>query len=417
MKKNLFTTAIISLLFAGCNNTDSENNNVSSEISFATDTVDFEVSKNTDNSILLTFETILILDSISEKIWPGWNASDLTYFMVEVEGCLVLINPHFPIPKDFKKYDKFSDYGHSVYIREKNNSEFEYAGSNFVIFEGKFYSAVETYAYPSHWNADTLFAYLFPLSSGFPDTYRNRIVDLFQSPEMHISVQIHEGFHVFQIPKNKTLKYFLDPTYYSRPKIMAYSYIEGMLLLSALNATNEEEFLKTVHKFISIRQEKNRHLSRKKAGTEIDEEYMEGTAKYVQTMSQILLKELSYSPQIEHLKSLNCSFNNVRDFELFDSLRFISSITQYNSDQFEAKCYFYGQAQCFILDKLCGDIWKTELMNSKLLLWDLIVKYSGYDKKTAPNSKDIKAEFEFERLVKEVKKMDRKKGNGVLSLK
>ena len=383
----------------------------------AQNTVDFKVTQNSDNSILLTLETIHILDSISEMIWPGWNTSNLTYFMVEKEGCLILINPYFPVLDDFKKYNKFSEYGHSVYIREKNNSEYKYSQTNSVKIGGKNYSASNTYAFPSPFNVYYLVATNLSSYNSFPDTLHNRIVNMLHSPEYHISVQIHEGFHVFQKPKIMQLTPSNDPLFYFRPKIMAYSYIEGMLLLSALNTDDKEEFLKIVHQFISIRKEKNKHLFGRKAKEEIGEEFLEGTAKYVQTMSQVLLKELSYSPQIEQLKSINCNFNNVKDFQLYDSLEFMASINHYNLDGFYGKCYSYGQAQAHILDKLCGDIWKSELMNSKLLLWDLIVQYSDYDKKNAPAVKDIKIEFEFQRLVKEVKKMDKKSGYGVISLK
>jgi len=226
-----------------------------------------------------------------------------------------------------------------------------------------------------------------------------------------MSVLIHEGFHVYQKPKLQRLL-FVDPKFYFKPKIMVYSYIEGMLLLNALKTNSKEEFLETVYKFITVRNEKNKKLNKRQIATELNGEFGEGTALYAQTKSQIILQELKYKPQI--LSPQICTFDKASDFILVDSLEFISSIKQYNIDSFWGKCYYYGQAQAYILDRLCDSIWQHEVMEEETMLWDLILKYSEYDKYNTSNIDDIKDGYQFDSLLRKVKKMNKKLGNGIL---
>lgn len=376
--------------------------------------VDFEVNEETKTSVLLTFETIRILDSISEKIWPGWNAEKLAYFMGAKGEYEVFVNPHFAVPEGFKKNEELSIDGNTVYMRRENDGKQRFGSTNLVVLDGKIYRASATHRFPYNWPEDALItAKMAAAFDPFPELYHNTIVDLHHAPEFFVSIQIHEGFHVYQYPKIRRMRMkTIDPTHYFNPKVMVYSYIEGMTLLEALQTNNEEDLLKMLHKFISVRKTKNRHLSKRRQKAEQEDEFTEGTAQYVQTMSQIMLQKLHYKPQAASLQNLD--FDKAEDFKLLDSVRFISSIRRYNMDEFWNKCYFYGQAQAYILDRLCGDAWKPEVMEGDVLLWDLILKYSGYDKNSAPKIEDIKAEYEYSRLLKAVKKMDKKAGDGVL---
>jgi hypothetical protein len=352
--------------------------------------VDFEICDNSKMSISLTLETICILDSISEKIWLGWNAKEMTYFLGAKEGNVILVNPYFAIPDGFKKYEKMSINNNLVYVKEESNIEI-FGSTNYVIIDRKLYSTATTHRYP------------------FP--YFRKNPSFGSSLEYYISVQIHEGFHVYQKPKLQRLL-TVDPTFYFKPKIMVYSFIEGMLLLNALKTNSKEEFLQIVYKFITVRNEKNKKLNKRQIVSELNEEFGEGTAQYIQTKSQIKLQELKYQPQI--LSPQICAFDKAFEFQMVDSLEFISSIKKYNIDSFWDKCYYYGQAQAYILDRLCDDsTWQLEIME-EATLWDLILKYSEYEKHNMSNINEIKEEYQFDSLLRKVRKMSKKKGNGIL---
>ena len=377
---------------------------------------DFDVSEETKNSILLTFETINVLDSISEMLWPGWNAEKLSYYLGAVGENQILINPYFIVPEEFKKHETLSSDRNSVYIREKNEGRKQFGSTSFVKLGEKIYSVSATHFFPFNWPEEALFtAKTAKAFDSFTELYHRTMINLYHSPEFFVAIQIHEGFHVFQRPKIQKMRMkTIDPDYYFKPKVMVYSYIEGVLLLNALQTNNAEDLLRIVHEFISVRMEKYKYISKRKQKAEQEDEFVEGTAQYVQTMSQIILKELNYESQTFSLHKLNCDFNKANDFQLIDSVKFISSIRQYDIDEFWNKCYFYGQTQAFILDKLCGNIWKSEVMKGETLLWDLIIKYSNYTESNKVEIKDIKSEFEYDKLLKTVRKMDKKSDNNIL---
>lgn len=357
------------------------------------------------NSVFLTFETIHILDSISEKIWPGWNTEKLSYYMGGVGKRQLLINPYFPVPKGFEKSDSLSTNQNSVYIGIINREKKMFGSTSYAVFDGKYYRLSASHLFPFNWPEDSLITAQTALAfESFPESYHQTMIDLFHSPEFFISIQIHEGFHVYQYPKTLTMSNnTINPSFYYKPKIMVYSYLEGLLLLDALQTKNTEDLLKIINKFIIVRKEKYKHISKRKQQAEKEEEFIEGTAQYVQTKSQSILQELNYKPQFLHLQNLDYNFDKANDFKLVDSIQFVSSIKQYNIDEFWKKCYFYGQAQAYILDALCGDMWKIEAMKEDILLWDLILKYSHYTESNTIDIKDVKSEYEYDRLLKEIK--------------
>ena len=65
---------------------------------------------------------------------------------------------------------------------------------------------------------------------------------------------------------------------------------------------------------------------------------------------------------------------------MYDLYKTLLNIYSRRFDDSDGKGYYYGWAMSLLLDKLCGDIWKIEILEKGVYLDDLLAKYSKYDK-------------------------------------
>lgn len=362
------------------------------------------ITDEIETSIKLHIEAIKIMDSLSEHVWPDWDYTDrVTYFIGAPGNNAVLINPICNLPQGFIPYS--DDYlEQEIFIREKSNMDNPIGGTE-VQLDGNFYEAsslmpfsIDTILY-NYFNSE-----LDKITNN--EQIKHNIDNFIRSPENYISMIIHETFHFYQEKKEICNFYSGNPKYYKRSRINAYSYIEGMLLQRALYAGTKQQLIDIVHQFIAVRHRKSKELTLWQRCSEKANEFIEGIAQYITVKYSELMVDLDYKPQIikENEKGY-CSFNWKNEIRLCDSLFLVASIK--NTDYQSSKQYYYGQAQAKILDMLCNDKWKKEIMEENIYLIDLLIKYSNFDNKQYKNclEKAVK-HYNYKNLLKYIRRMN-----------
>jgi len=381
------------------------------EFVFAQKQPDFVLTDEMKKSVALNLEAISILDSVSEIVWPGWTTyKTLPIFIGSPNNNAVFINPQNDIPKDFISYNLF-DLGNKIFAREHSCLTNNYSGT-IIKLNDKNYRLIRMTIFDESINY-----YYKERIAGLleNDWQRNRIKKLLQSPLYYISINTHEAFHFHQKIKKYSLRYkTVEPRYYKKTKVLAYSFIEGMLLKRALYSENETETKELICQFIAIRELKGLHLSKRQRVYEKFDEYQEGTAQYVQTQIQVILDSIDYQAVYNDSYELNSTFESASNFLFLDSLCMEASIKDIKDPA--NKLYFYGQTQAKILDKLCSNLWKTEILHGNILLFDLLVKYSGYN----PSNKNeylrqVSADYDFKKIKKNVRKLRLSKQHYILN--
>lgn len=358
------------------------------------------LSDNMKSSLILNIETINLLDSVAGKVWNGWDKKiKYTYFVGAPNNSAIFINPTFDLPYEFLFYENMFK-GNDVFIREYSNMTKIYFGT-IVKIDKNYYRVISMMPF----KYDTTDYYINRVSKYINKKSEQRIRNLLFSPEYYISEIIHESFHFYQKNKQKPLLYkTVNPRYYKKPKVAAYSYIEGKLLQMAVYCKDKNEFLNLVRQFISTREKKSILLSKRQQCYEKYDEFLEGTAQYIQTETMIYLNKIAYKSSISDLnKSVHCTFKNAKDFIFLDSLNLVETIIDLKYPGH--KHYFYGQAQAKILDKLCSSKWKREIMNDNTFFIELIKKYSDYKKNNSEKYlRMAKKKYNYNNLLKQIRK-------------
>lgn len=372
---------------------------------------DFDMTSEMEKSVEFNIEAISILDSVSEIVWPGWTTyKTVPIFIGSPNNNAVFINPQSDIPDDFLPYNLF-ETKNKIFARENSGLTNNYNGT-IIKLNDKYYRLVRMAIYDN-----TISHYYMKRVASLLDSEdkKNRIKNLLQSPDYYISIITHEEFHFHQKIKKYSVYYkTVEPRYYKNSKVLAYSFIEGMLLKSALYSANKKETKELICQFLTIREVKSKYLSKRQRVYEKFDEYQEGTAQYVQTQIQLILDSIDYKPVYNNSGNNSASFDNVSDFLFLDSLCMEASIRDIKDPG--NKLYFYGQTQAKILDKLCGNAWKSEILIGNTLLVDLLAKYSGYDSSNQNKYlEQISAVYDYRKILKEVRKLRISKKHYILN--
>jgi hypothetical protein len=346
------------------------------------------VGPEAEQSIILLAKAWQLLDENADSIWPGWKGYKQKTIFIGAPGRYDLfINPKNELPAGFiRVYD--SVLKQPVFYRDSSHMKTEmYAASVFI--DGLSYRSACVAPYTPFFNE----SFIKYLESDYKmSQVSDEFKELVNSKEYYESEMIHEEYHLYQL-NNKRLQTSAMDFYIKNPKIAALSFMEGQLLMEALYCNSIDSIKHYVHRFLSVRQKKTnlmqwKHINYPK--NEKDGEWLEGCATYVQ------------------LKSLEILFNNekakLNSIKKLDSLVFLASIKIFGKSSGE-KYYYYGLAEALILDKLCGNAWKSEIMEDRVYLQNLLSEYSGY------NSKNENADFEgtieefhYNLLIKKIRK-------------
>ncbi len=320
------------------------------------------------------------MDQVVPTVWPGWKSyKDELVFFGSPETGDMMINFKGKAPSRFKTIDRFV-HGYPVFHSHKSYVK-KNRGGGTLILAGKRYKCVRVgvkteEADTGHENYYKNLTGLVPL----PD-YLQRIN---QSLEWGMGVVVHESFHMFQYKTNKprmvNILGSVDP--YFDPDQAAMICLEAAILEKSLNAASDEQRKGLIRQFLATRHERRKNLDSSNVKMEQRDEWVEGTAQYVETKLLMLLDEIDYKPHV-----LVPGEKNFFNFDLKNDLQKALSAQLKGSARYLAdtqqRAYYFGMAQCFLLDLLCGNSWKSSYFEDDVFLEGLLAEAVAFDKNQA----------------------------------
>jgi hypothetical protein len=166
--------------------------------------------------------------------------------------------------------------------------------------------------------------------------------------ENQILVNIHEIFHCFQGTVYRyrygNLQYNTDTNY------ATYAEVEGLALENAYLEPEEADARSALGDFLAARLLKRRSMTETEQNQESEDELMEGTAVYAETMALELIKQ-GYKPRIG--PGDDPSFRGFRDVDRYlrDKLDMLKKSRSQTMDS-RGKCYPFGCFEALLLTRL-----------------------------------------------------------------
>lgn len=329
-------------------------------------------------SVKMVGESWNILDECVKDIWPAWDYFDKeAYFTLMLKGQDVLISPPGEPDGKFKLLD-YKLLGKPVYMRKRTPFKKVWGGKRSFYINKKRFRAAQ-FRPPKEGNCKE---YYERSKSSFPLKIDSEVYEnYFYSPEYYIGVIVHEAFHLWQIRINKTKSINAEhPSSFTVDHDKGIlTEIEGKILAKAFLCDNKSDLLELSRQFLAVRYERRKGLTDKDIHWEQRNEFLEGSAMYVQAKAMNFLANGNYEHSV--LNEMTFSKGNYRP--LLDSLRLRNIDIDHKSmtdDSYALhRCYYYGMVQAFILEKLCGFDWQKSYFNEDVYLETLLEKYCGFD--------------------------------------
>lgn len=325
-------------------------------------------------------ETWHVLDLCAEKIWTGWNNYKDVPFLFEYANGMQMLVGHPSPPDGFELVPGVEIGEKKVYLDSRKVVSIELtpplAGGGGPIPFGK------------EKPVRTIRLHLSPIpekptEQAFPG-------------EKQILINIHELFHCFQdqiYDRNYgNLRYNTDANY------AVYSEIEGLALENAYLEPDDRKAKEFLKDFITARELKRKSMNNEQASRESDEDFMEGTAVYAETMTLELLKK-DYQPLIT--KKDDPSFSGFKDID-FLLKRKIEDLRENRLQTMisRPKCYSYGNFQALLLNRFVPG-WQKKAQQNKLPLDQILSQYLQLtpDEKTTVQQR-LKTQYNFREIEK-----------------
>lgn len=349
------------------------------------------------NTLLILEETWKILDQYSEEIWPGWTGYSHELYFTGIPGKQdIWINCE---ESPGYGYRLLTDtlHGHSLYLRDPSPL-YHYGNRGYqMVIGGIKISAIQFRAFTKS-HIDLSYQYLHEIAGiHFP---ARKLMRIASSPEYRMGLIAHEAFHQWQkqCNRDKFLPISPPPHPPSGDSSGNLLKLEGQILNSAFLSTSPIMLKYRVHQFLAVRRERWKNARTSQIGWERREEFNEGTAEYIQ--AQVALRIAMDGHKIKLLPARPIKFYGPslnKDLKrLYAELILNSPHLQSSPLQRQWRCYYFGMAQAFLLDRLCGRKWKRNVLRNYAYLDQLLEKYSGFSpEKGVGLIRKARAEFHF----------------------
>jgi hypothetical protein len=306
-------------------------------------------------------ETWNVLDQFAGRIWPGWTGyRDVPFRFNYPNGVQMLVG--HPSPTDgFELVPGVTVGGKKVYLDRRKEIPLELkpplSGGGGIISFGK------TEQVPI---VDLQMAPVSPAKlkseTKTPPGENDLEVAPFSS-ENQILVNIHEVFHCFQRTLYRyrygNLQFNTDANY------ATYAEVEGLALENAYLEPDEAVVRAALKDFLAARMLKRKSMTEEEQNQESEDDLMEGTAVYAETMALELIKQ-GYKPLMTDRD--DPFFHGFRDVDrlLRDKLEMLKSSRSVTMDS-RGKCYPVGCFQALLLTRLFPGWQGTFFKDAKLL--------------------------------------------------
>jgi len=353
-----------------------------------------ELHPDMELSLRLLDETWHLLDEYAETVWTGWNSyKDIPVFFGSPETEDVFVNPDEVLPDGFKLYSK-KIQGKLVYYRYPSSVIRARGGVNLRI-DGKRYRLCRMAVKSSSYDESHIGYYQRILNTMVLPEY---ITLLNKSCENFISVIAHESFHIYQLRNREFPREEQKITDFFDLNQASLCLMEGHILKDGWKTGSREEVLELAKQFLAVRKNRRKNLKESNVFWEHESEWSEGSALYVQMKLLFLASENKYKSRI-----LKASEKHFYDFQLAHDLKLkiddmLIHTAQYAYDPLQ-RFYYFGMAQGFMLDRLCGNDWKREFFQENIHFDSLLEKYTGFrDEDESVYLNKVKEKYDYEAL-------------------
>ncbi len=290
-------------------------------------------------------ETWNVLDQFAGRIWPGWKGYQDVPFRFKYPNGVQMLVGH-PSPTDgFEPVPGVEIRGKKVYLDRRQEIPLELkpplSGGGGIIPFGKD-KPVQM--------VDLHMAPVAPerLKDGPGAAAAENVPEPPPfSGENQILINIHEIFHCFQ---GTVYRYrYGNLQYNTDTNFATYAEVEGLALENAYLEPEEADARGALGDFLAARLLKRRSMTASEQNQESEDDLMEGTAVYAETMALELIKQ-GYTPQIG--PGDDPSFRGFRDVGRYlrDKLDLLKKNRSLTMDS-RGKCYPFGCFQALFLTR------------------------------------------------------------------
>jgi hypothetical protein len=232
------------------------------------------------------------------------------------------------------------------------------------------------------------------------------------SPYSEIEMILHEGFHVFQ-DKMAPQKYADEALVAAYPLLdpanNALYALEGAILRDALMARDAAARREKAREFVAVRAHRQSRLKKEIVEYENLNEYVEGTAKYVEYKFMKTGEKVTPLPEMYFQNGFH-GYQGVLAERFGKEIADMEKIVAVSDDRFGNKfgagpmryrLYYLGACQALLLDEAAPG-WKTKIFADGVYLGDLLksaVKLSPREMKTCLEK--AKADYDYARIYQE----------------
>lgn len=323
-------------------------------------------------------EVLNIANTLGNEFYPGLVYSKIPVLFYRPNVQELLINfPHKP--KGYFDYTGFSLLADEIMYVKNDTTVFDIDDQNTcreiegipVLIVADYFSRMRSQISSTVRNQDKDFIYSWLNNWNF-----------IPSPYFDIELILHEGFHVFQ-DKMAPDKYANEAIVTVYPLLDAVNnslyVLEGNILRDALLADNTIMKQEKIKEFAAVRTYRQARLKREVVEYENLNEYVEGTAKYIEYKFMnigekvVPIKEMYYQNGFEGYKEV--LFKQFRE-EMENMVKIVSVSdnrfgNKYGTGPMRFRLYFLGACQALLLDDILPE-WKTKIFKDNVYLCDLL---------------------------------------------
>ncbi|MBI3410255.1 MAG: hypothetical protein HY040_18090 [Planctomycetes bacterium] len=319
-----------------------------------------------------------IMKALGEQLYPGWDfaATPVLFYRPKVQE--VLINfPHQP--KGFSIYTGPHPLGNEQIYFRNDKTTFDIDDQN---------TSTKIEGIPVLVVADTysrMRSQIRHVLNNLPKQKANDWLEKWRfvpSPYEELQLILHEAFHVYQA-KMATKKYANEATVATYPLLdptnNALYALEGRLLREALLGADASARREALKQFVAVRVHRQARLEPDCVRYENLNEYVEGTAKYVEYKFLRAGEEIEPIPEMFGRAGFK-GFKGVlgpRLRERIEDMVRIVGVTddrmgnRYGSGPLRFRLYELGACQALLLDEVMPS-WKERIFNDGVFLCDLL---------------------------------------------
>ncbi|HEX7502413.1 MAG TPA: hypothetical protein VF451_03240 [Acidobacteriota bacterium] len=349
-----------------------------------------------------------ICRTLGDEFYPQWDFAGTPVLFYRPNVQELLINyPHRP--EGFSIYRGFSPLaGEIIYVRngattfaiDDQNTSTQIEGIP-VLVVADYFSRMRNQLRATMENYDKEFI--------------NKWLDdwnFIPSPYSEIEMILHEGFHVFQ-DKMAPQKYANEALVAGYPLLdpvnNALYALEGAILRDALLAGDAPAKREKTREFVAVRAHRQSLLKKEIAEYENLNEYVEGTAKYVEYKFMKTGEKVTPLPEMYYQNGFN-GYKGVLAGQFANEIADMEKIVSVSDDRFGNKfgagpmryrLYYLGACQALLLDESAPG-WKAKIFTDGVYLGDLLkaaVKLSPREMKTYLEK--AKADYDYGRIYQD----------------